>query len=106
MLPLLIIHGIIVVLFVTLGIVFLKGKGLFLIAGYNTASKAEKERTNEKKLCKYMGRMMFLFAGCFIIIMFSSIFDNMWILALGILLFFVIAIGGVIYMNTGNRLKK
>ena len=51
---LLVIHGAVVGLLVILGILFLKGKGAFLIAGYNTASKAEKEKIDEKKLCKYM----------------------------------------------------
>lgn len=34
------------------------GKGSFLIAGYNTASKEEKERYDEKKLCRVMGLCM------------------------------------------------
>jgi len=34
---------------------FLMGKGSFLIAGYNTASKQEKEKYDEKKLCRVMG---------------------------------------------------
>ena len=40
---LLTIHLLIVALFVVLGLVFRKGKGAFLIAGYNTASKAKKD---------------------------------------------------------------
>lgn len=103
---LLVIHGIFIILFVILGIVFSKGKGTFLIAGYNTASKAEREKINEKKLCKYMAKLMFLFAGCFLILMASALFDKMWLLALGLFLFFAIAVGGVVYMNTGGRLNK
>lgn len=103
---LLIIHSSVVVLFIILGFIFLSGKGLFLIAGYNTASKSEKAKTDEKRLCKYMAKLMFLFAGCFIIVILSDILESMWIMALGFVLFFVIAVGSVIYMNTGNRLKK
>lgn len=36
----------------------------------------------------------------------SDIFNNMWLFSFGLILFFGIAIGGIIYMNTGNRLKK
>ena len=50
---LLLIHGIIAGVLILLGVLFLNGKGSFLIAGYNTASKAEKEKMDEKKLCKY-----------------------------------------------------
>jgi hypothetical protein len=38
-----------------LSIVLLMGKGSFLIAGYNTASKKEKERYDQKKLCRVIG---------------------------------------------------
>lgn len=104
MLP--VIHGIFAGVCIILGVVFFCGKGSFLIAGYNTASKAEKEEIDEKKLCKYVGILTFLFAGCFLLLMASDIFDQMWLLWLGLGLFFVIAIGGAVYLNTGNRLKK
>ena len=39
---LLIVHGIFILLFLTLAAVFFRGKGAFLIAGYNTASPEEK----------------------------------------------------------------
>lgn len=99
-------HGIAAVSFAILGIVFLRGKGSFLIAGYNTASKAEKEKIDEKKLCRCVGELMFAFAGCFLILMASGIFEKMWLMWLGLALFLGTAIAGVICMNTGNRLKK
>ena len=42
-------------LFAIISIIFLPGHGVSLIAGYNTASKEEKEKYNAKKLCHYMG---------------------------------------------------
>lgn len=42
-------------LFALLSGVLLSGRGGFLIAGYNTASKAEKEKYDEKKLCRITG---------------------------------------------------
>ena len=65
---LLAIHLGMTLMLVILGIVFSKGKGAFLIAGYNTASKAEKQKTDEKKLCKFMGRLMFLLAACWLVL--------------------------------------
>lgn len=38
-----------------ISIIFLTGHGVSLIAGYNTASKEEKEKYNTKKLCHCMG---------------------------------------------------
>lgn len=42
-------------IFAVLSILFLMGKGGFLIAGYNTASESEKARYDEKRLCRVMG---------------------------------------------------
>ena len=103
---LLAIHGAVVGSLVILGVIFLKGKGAFLIAGYNTASKAEKEKIDEKKLCRCMSKMMFALAGCFFIVMLSDIFHKMWILWLGLGLVFIVSIGGMVYINTGDRIKK
>ena len=38
-----------------ISIFFLSGHGSALIAGYNTASQKEKERINQKKLCRIVG---------------------------------------------------
>lgn len=103
---LLIILGIFAGLFILLGIMFLNGKGPFLIAGHNAASKAEEEKIDQKKLCRFVGKLMFLFAGCFLILMSSDIFGEMWLLGLGLTLFFCISIGGIIHINTGKRFKK
>lgn len=103
---LLAVHGAVVGSLVLLGIIFLNGKGSFLIAGYNTASRAEKEKIDEKKLCMCVGKLMFALAGCFFIVMLSDIFHKMWILWLGLGLVFMVSIGGIIYINTGDRIKK
>lgn len=47
-----------------LGVVFLTGHGAGLIAGYNTLPEAERERFDRRALCRFMGKMMFFFAGC------------------------------------------
>ena len=54
-----------------LSIPLLMGKGSWLISGYNTASKEEKEKYNERKLCKAMGIM------CAIIGIITLIYTNM-----------------------------
>ena len=50
--------------------------------------------------------LMFALAGCFFIVMLSDIFHKMWILWLGLGLVFAVSIGGIIYINTGDRIKK
>lgn len=104
--PLLIFHGILISLFIVLGIIFSCGKGAFLIAGYNTASKEEKSHLNEKLICKYMGKVMFMVAGCQLIIALGTILEILPLVIIGTVLIFVLAVGAVIYANTGNRFKK
>ena len=93
-------------LFILLGIVFLRGKGAALIAGYNTASEEEKLEIDEKKLCRFMGKLMFALASCWLVAALSEVFHLKALLWVGIALFFVAVIGGVIYANTGHRFDK
>lgn len=44
--------------FIALAVVFLMGKGDFLIAGYNTASEEEKKTVNIKRLRRLMAVIM------------------------------------------------
>ena len=93
-------------LFVLLGALFFRGKGAFLIAGYNTASAAEKARYDEKALCRFMGKLMLLLAACQVVMGLGAAWAGMWLYYLGIALFLVSAVGGVIYANTGRRFLK
>lgn len=43
------------VLFSVLSVIFLTGHGSGLIAGYNTSSKNEKSKYDDKKLCRTVG---------------------------------------------------
>lgn len=50
-----IVGWVVVIILVIISGLLLSGKGSFLIAGYNTASKEEKEEYNQKKLSNIMG---------------------------------------------------
>lgn len=101
----LIIHGC-VLMFAILGIVFIRGKGSFLIAGYNTASSEEKARYDEKALCRVMGGMMFSCAACFVVMALSEVFQTIVLLWVGLSAFFLVIIASVIYMNTSKKVKR
>ena len=102
---LLIVHLAVMSLFVILGIVFMLGKGAWLIAGYNTSSAYEKSRTDEKALCRFMGKSMFVLAACWIPMCLSAVTGRMWLLWAGLGLFLIAVIVIVVYANTGNRFK-
>ena len=100
------VHLGVTVLLVVLGLVFFRGKGAFLIAGYNTASKEEKAKYDEKALCRFMGRLMFAMAGCWALVALGTLLDRLWIYYLGLGLFLTVIFGGVLYANTGRRFQK
>ncbi len=102
----LILNIIIILFFIGLGIAFAFGKGLNLVAGYNTMSKEEKEKINEKALCKYMTVLMLLLAACWGVLSVGIELNLVWLFWVGFALFIGVCILYVIYLNTNNRLKK
>ena len=64
-------------IFIILAILFFCGKGSSLIAGYNTASKAERAKYDEKALCRAMGWLMVALAVCWFIIALNLLLDNL-----------------------------
>ena len=100
------VHLIVAALFVLLGVMFLRGKAASLVAGYNTASPQEKAATDEKKLCRYMGRLMFALAGCFVIAAIGDLIGSMTVFWLGLAAFLVTAVVGAVLANNGDRFRK
>lgn len=97
---LLAVHLLVSASFLALGIVFSRGKGTSLIAGYNTASPEEKAKYDEKKLCKAMSRLLAL---CWLVIALSALCQAMWLLWLGLGLFVAASIGGCVYIDRKCR---
>lgn len=93
-------------LFIFLGIILSKGKGANLIAGYNTASEEEKARIDEKKLCKLVGRLMFVLAGCIGLLALSFPLKSKVLEWTGLGLFLLSIVFALIYLNTGGRINK
>ena len=91
------------ILFLILGIVFGKGKGQDLIAGYNTASEKERAKIDEKKLMKLMSRGMFAFAGCMLISVIGVLRGNKAVINAGFCLMMAGVIALVILANTKTK---
>lgn len=92
--------------FLLLSVYFLSGRGGFLISGYNTLPKAEKEKYNEEALCKSMGKFS-LILSVFLIFLFYGIYvQKTWMTAAATICVLVFTIGWVIYMNKTSKFKK
>ena len=103
---LIVMHSAVLVLFLVLAALFFRGKGSGLIAGYNTASAWEKRHTDERKLTRFMGRLMLALAVCWVPVLLSAVLDAMWLHWLGLALFLAVTVAGVVYANTGKRFWK
>lgn len=68
--------------------ILLSGHGGWLIAGYNMASAQEKEKYNEKKLCRTTGAGMAVIAA---LILFMGIFEERLPAAFAVVAFWIIA---------------
>lgn len=101
-----IVFSVLIVLFIVLGNVFHNGKGLSLVAGYNTMSEEEKVKINEQELLKAMGNMSFGLAFSLVFWVASSLYSRNDLFIIGLILFLVIVFGTIIYVNTSDKFKR
>ena len=84
-------------------------KATWLIAGYNTAPQEEKEKYDVEKLCLYVGNFLFLLALIWLV-MAGAVWlrpDQLLPVTItGLVVEAVVIVGGLIYLNTNNRLMK
>ncbi|UJL46426.1 DUF3784 domain-containing protein [Virgibacillus sp. NKC19-16] len=97
---------IMICLFIVLGIIFSIGKGYFLIAGFNTLPKEEKEKYDMVALCKFMGKMMFALSFSMVLWVLSEGLEISWLFIVGLVLFISIVVFMLVYVNTRERFKK
>ena len=100
--------GIAALLFL-IGVFIKRKKVTWLISGYNTASKEEKETYDIDKLCYYMGNFMYILASIWLAMTICMLIYNEQlelILYIGLGIETVAIIAGIIYLNTNDRVKK
>lgn len=89
---------------------FIKWKKVtWLISGYNTAKKEEKDKYDIDKLCFYMGNFIFSLAFiCLVTALFTYIIPGEIVVVsiVGMSLETLAIIIGIIYLNTNNRVMK
>jgi predicted tellurium resistance membrane protein TerC len=88
---------------ILLGIAIKYFKLYFLIAGYNTMSKADKEKVNIEKVATLLRNVLVFIGTTMIILGFAS--SNMENPEIADYLFFTIAIGSIIYLLVKSNSK-
>lgn len=84
-------------------------KATWLISGYNTASREEKEKYDVEKLCRYMGNFIFTLAFIWSAMTVLLIFygeQSTLIMTIGGGVLVAAIVAGIIFLNTRNRVKK
>ena len=95
-----------VCLFILIGIMLSLGKWSFLISGFNTMSKEEKEQYDVMSLCKFMGKIMFVVAFSIALFILSDILMIPILLNIGVVIIISSVIFAIIYANIGDRFEK
>ena len=100
------IMGAICFMILVFGIILLNGKGAFLIAGFNTIRKEDREKYDKKALCRFVGKLMIGIFFCMLAIFSGAYFGISWLSIGGTILILTAVPGAVFYANTGNRFLK
>ena len=102
----LIITGILFVPGIIFGIILCSGRGVDMIAGFNTSSPEERAKWDEKALCRGVGILLFVILGCMTVIAVGSVLGMTTLVWGGLFLTALAAAGGMIYINKSKRFKK
>lgn len=92
--------------FIIFASILSKGKGAWIIAGYNTMSDSEKAQYDEVALCKFMGKIMYGISLSIIVIALSEFINNQILLIVGIVSMIALIVFALVYSNTKDRFKK
>ena len=92
--------GIVLAIF---SIILLTGHGANLIAGYNTASKEEKDKYDAKKLCRVIGSGMAIIA---VLVFVMGIFENVLPASFAAISLIIVMIDIVIMLVIANTVCK
>ena len=98
--------GVLIAVMIIMAMLLLSGKGAFLISGYNTLSKGEKAKYDEKALCRFNGRLLLVFSLCMAFFPASIYFGMTWLTYCGIAIILLGAVFAVIYTNTSSRFRR
>lgn len=91
------------VILAVLSIVLISGHGSWFIAGYNTASKEEKAKYDEKKLCRTTGIGMSLISA---LILVSGLLEDVLPASFAYILLGIIVIDCLVIFIVGNTICK
>ena len=106
MIVLVIGYAIIIALLIALGAFFSSGTCAAKIAEHNTMPQYERKKINEEKFCRFIGRLLFIFAACVIVATIGVITKLTWLHLGSWGLVAVVAVIAFFYTSTKDRFKN
>jgi len=92
--------------FLALSLYLLTGRGGFLIAGYNTLPKTQKEKYDEKALCKAAGSLLLLITATLAVLFYGIYAQNSFLCYIAAAGMIILTAGGIIYMSKTDKFLK
>lgn len=97
-------------MFLFCGFLLYNHKALWLLSGYNTMSKKQKEHYDKthdmRAISRFVGNLCFVLAGYIFVLAFGIFLENRYVILISTGLILVISVACVIYVNTSKRFKK
>ncbi len=101
-----IVAAAVMVLLAVLGSVLMTGRGAWMIAGYNTLPRKERERYDERALCRFVGKVLFFAAAGVGLLLLDERWPGKGLGTVAAVWLPAGALFAVIYANTGRRFRK
>lgn len=101
-----IVLGILIVFLIVWGSFLMNGKGMFLLAGYNTMSKEKKDEYDTAALAKFVGKMAFTLAFSNLLTLIGDLRDIELLTNLGMVLTLVLIVYLVGNLNLSKKYKR
>jgi len=104
-----VVNAIMCVILFSLGLVIRKGDANWLVSGYNLKPQKEQHKYDQKAQAKAVSNILLILSGItfmMFIIMLLDVFDSATVMIAGWVTFNVVALGGIVFMNIGNRYRR
>ena len=99
-------HFVIALGLIVLGYLVKYKKWSWLIAGYNTSTKEQKDKYDVDALCDAVGNFVFVLSVILLIAASGEYLGLDWVIATSWIMVFIISAATLIYINTGSRYMK
>ncbi len=104
-----VVNAVMCVILFSLGLIIRKGDADWLVSGYNLKPQREQYKYDHKAQAKAVSNILLILSGItfiMFVIMLLNVFDAGTVMIAGWVTFNVAALGGLAYMNLGDRYRR